>query len=519
MKKINTGFVILLISSFFLVAAQAQVRELRGASQGRGNLTQGGQRDQSLREASIFLKRNGDAEISLLGDEEFTFTARWVSGRTNNYELVLTGGFGNAGASGKGKANIKPNGQIVSLELNGYARRRPFSVTFDGDDLNNNNPQGDPSSEYIGVYRSTERTQNNNQDFNIVRVLRIKDDGTAELVSRFKGGVPVVNRDNLRLHGDLLPEIRDSKTVLHTGTWRRSGRGIEVLLRTVNGSQTVQATFKFELRGNEPDNLQTVTWDRGVYGSSGFQFGRAINEESDPQQEPPVEEQINLSDEGDGSLSIGRDPRRNINRVSVIRSANNNLEISLHQSNGNTIRFGGEVSNIDTRLITVRLTNSGNASASGTITIETQANNRIKRLTGNGRLDSRNFTVEFNGGNAPGYDPDTNDRDRINLSQRGSGLWKREGRSNANIENVEVTSIGNREVEVSLRLSNGQSVVLGGTIESRNAYRLVIRLTNSANANASGTVNVEYGANQSINTLSGDGRLDGNRFSIQFSKR
>ncbi len=518
MKKITTSFVTLLISSFILVTAQAQVRELRGASQGRGTLTQEGQRDQSLREANIFLKQNGDAEIRLLGDEEFTFIGRWVSNRTNNYDLELTGGFGNAGASGKGRANIRPNGQIVSLEFNGYARSRPFSVTFNGDDFNNNNSQSDRSTEYVGVYRSTERTQKFNQDFTMVRVLRIKDDGTAEIASRFKGSNPVVNRDNLRLYGDLLPEIRDRKTVLHTGTWRRSGRAIEVLLRTVNDNETVQATLKFELRGNDRDNLQTVIWDRGVYGSSGFTFTRVTNEDNDPQQEPPVEEQINLSDEGDGSLSIGRDPRRNINRVSVIRSTNGNLEISFNLSNGNPIRFTGEVSNIDTRFITVRLTNSGNANASGTINIETEANNRIKRLTGNGRLDSRNFTVEFNGRNF-GYDPDANDRERLDLSQRGSGLWRREGRANANIENVALTSAANREVEVVLALSNGQQVVLGGRIESRNTNGVVIRLTNSANANASGTINVEYGANQSINTLSGDGRLDGNRFSIQFSRR
>lgn len=202
----------------------------------------------------------------------------------------------------------------------------------------------------------------------------------------------------------------------------------------------------------------------------------------------------------------------------MTRSAYDQIEITLSLLNGTPIRFRGKVLNAEARSITVRLTNSGNANASGELTIETGVNNRIERLSGNGRLDGRNFSVEFNGRNF-GYDPNANDREPINLSQRGSGLWKREGRSNANIETVSVTSTVNREVEIYLRLSNGQRVVLSGRIERRSAYELVIRLTNSANGNASGTINVEYGANQSINTVSGDGRVDGNKFSIQFSKR
>jgi hypothetical protein len=519
MKKITNRLMLLLIVSIFSINTQAQVRELQGSGEGRGVLKFAGQRDRDLTGADIVLKRDGNMEIRLLGDESYTFTGRWSAGRVNTYELDVTGGFGNLGATGKGRVTVRQNGQIVRLEFNGYTRRQTYSVTFDGDQVNNNDSQYDRSGDYIGVYRSVETTQKYNQDFTIVRVLRIKDNGIAEVVSRFKGGEPVVNRENLRIHGELLSQIRSRKTVLHRGTWRKRGRSIEVVLDNLNNNETMQATFQFEFRGGDKENLQTTNWDRTIYGSSAFKFQRVLNEDdNDGQPGSPDNDEINLSNEGEGRLSIGRESDRNINRVSVVRSTYDNVEISLSLSNGNTIKFNGRVSNRDRRAMTVLLTNSGNANASGEITIETGVGRLIERLTGNGRLDGRNFTVDFNGRNF-GYDPNANDRERINLSQRGSGLWKREGRSNANIENATVVSTVNREVEISLRLSNGQRITLNGRLESRNAYELIINLTNSTDGNASGTINVEYGANNSIRSLSGDGRVNGSRFSVQFSRQ
>lgn len=516
MKKITSKLMLLLIVSIVSITTQAQIRELQGTGEGRGVLKYAGQREKNLTEATVFLRRNNDIEIRLFGDESYTFTGRWTAGRANTYEFTVTDGFGTQGASGKGTVNLRQNGQVVRLELTGYTRRQTFSVTFDGDQTNNNDSQYDRSSDYIGVYRSTETTstQRYNQDFTIVRVLRIKDNGIAELVSRFKGNTPVVNRENLRIHGELLSQIRDRKTILHLGTWRKKGRGIEVLLNNLNNNQTSQATFQFELRGGDRDNLQTTNWDRLAYGSNGFKFQRVLNEDDNEGQ--PDSDDIRMSNEGDGRLSIGREPERTITRVSVNRSTYDNVEITLGLSNGSNVRLNGRVTNKDTRTMTVQLTNSGNANASGEITIETGVGKLVERLAGNGRLDGRSFTVDFNGRNF-GYDPDANNREPVNLTQRGSGSWRREGRVSANIENVTVVSTVNKDVEVSLRLSNGQRVTLNGRLESRSASELVIRVNNSNVGSASGTINVDY-TNNSIRTLSGDGRLDNSRFSIQFSR-
>jgi hypothetical protein len=328
------------------------------------------------------------------------------------------------------------------------------------------------------------------------------------------------------LHGDLLPEIRDRKTVLHTGTWRNSGRGIEVLLKTINDNDRVEASWRFEFRVNDRDNLQTITWDKTVYGSGLFKFVRVINEDNDdPYQKPtdnfprPSRDRINLSEDGQGDLSIGRDPRKTINRVTVNAAADNTVEIGLRIAGGSFVRFTGQIVNNDGRVLDVRLTGSGNADASGNLTIEQSNANRITRLYGNGRLDNRNFTVDFNGGNASVSDRDSTDRNDLNLFQNGSGLWTRERWPNASIESVAVVGRVNNDVDVSLRLANGERITFRGKIESRNNYGLVIRLTNSSEATASGTINIEYASNKTINRLYGEGRIDGNKFSINFTQR
>jgi hypothetical protein len=535
MKTVTSSFAVLLLSAIFLLPASAQRRELQGAGQGRGVLKYEGERDANLREANVYFKRNGDLEIRLNGsraNDTYNFTGHWSEGRNNGYEFELTGGFGNAGAYGKGFATIRPNGQINHLEFKGYSKRQAFSVTFDGDGAANNAPidNGSRDSEYVGTYRSSERTQRYNQDFTMIRVLRIKENGTAELVSRYKGSEPVVNRESLTKHGNLLGDIRDRKTVRHIGTWRALARGgIEVTLKTLDPEErndSAPATLRLAFSGNDRDNLQTSVWDRQLYGSTAFQFARVTGEEGEDTYPKPVDndprpsrDRINLSDDGEGSLSIGRTPKRSINRVSVVDSTNNSVEISLNLANGETTRFTGQVVNLDNRLLTVEVRNSGAARASGTLTIERGFSGRIRRLSGNGLLDGRSFIIEFNGGNDRNSGPEVNDREGINIFQNGNGLWTRERFPNLAIESVSVITRSTAEADISLRFSSGQRTVLSGRVDTRNANGLVIKLTKSDNLNASGTINIEYGRNNSIESLNGEGRIDGNRFTIQFAKR
>jgi hypothetical protein len=536
MKKIALSFAVLLLSVTSLLEVSAQRREVQGAGQGRGILKYEGERDASLRDASVFLKRNGELEIRLNGirtGDTYNFTGKWFEGRNNDYEFELTGGFGTSGAYGKGTVSLRPNGQINHLEFKGYSKRQQFSVTFDSDLAGNNNPPSNydsRDSQYVGTYRSSERTQRYNQDFTIIRVLRIKDDGTVELASRFKGGQPVVNRESLTKHGNLLSDIRDRRRVLHTGTWRTTGRGgLEVSLTTLDPedrNDSAPATLRLAFRGTDRDNLQTLIWDKQLYGNTAFQFARITGDDpEDTYQKPvdndprPADDRINLSADGEGSLSIGRSPKRSITRVTVIDSSFNRVEITLNQANGETTRFTGQVINTDNRVLTVQLSNSGAAKASGTLTIERGFGGRIRRLSGNGLLDTRSFTVDFNSSNDRNPGPEREDRDGINISQNGSGLYTRERFPNMAIESVSVITRTTGEADISLRYSSGQRTVFSGRVDTRNASGLVVRLTGSGNFTATGTINIEYGRNNSIESVNGDGRIDGSRFTIQFSKR
>jgi hypothetical protein len=540
MKTIALSFAVLLIL-FIALPAAAQTRELQGASHGRGLLKFEGQGDKNLREASVFLRRGGVLEIRLSGyraNDPYLFTGRWFAGRNGTYEFELTGGFGDAGAHGKGSVTLRPGGQIEHLEFSGYSKRQAFSAYFDYEDANLGLPDEPDirNSGYVGTYRSSERTQSGNREFTIIRVLRLHEDGNAELVSRYKGSEPVVNRETLTRHGNLLTDIRDRRSVMHIGTWRNAPRGgIEVALKALDPqgrNDSAPATLRLEFRGNDHDNLVMTGWDRQLYGNAAFQFARTSGDEGDDTDQRPANEEprtapgsLSLSDQGEGSLSVGRGPKKPIYAVRINSIPNDRVEISLEHENAVFTTFTGRIVNRDRGVFTVRLADKGSMNASGTFTIEAGSGGKIRRLSGNGLLDGKSLTVEFTG--ARGADRDTTaDRDTsasgregINISQTGNGLWTRERFPNLSVESVTVITRSGGDADISLRFSGGQRLVLSGRVETRNANGLVIRLTQSGNLNASGTVNVEYGRNNSIETLSGEGRLDNSRFTVQFSRR
>ena len=104
----------------------------------------------------------------------------------------------------------------------------------------------------------------------------------------------------------------------------------------------------------------------------------------------------------------------------------------------------------------------------------------------------------------------------IRLSQRGRGTFEISGRSPWEIAQVSVTVDDGDQAELAFRLDDNRLIRLSGDVDRRDAYSLTIDIEASGNADASGTVDIEYGANNSINQIFGDGRLDGQPFSISF---
>ena len=135
------------------------------------------------------------------------------------------------------------------------------------------------------------------------------------------------------------------------------------------------------------------------------------------------------------------------------------------------------------------------------------------------------YEVEFIDSGEIGWIPGDNLRvadggsgreESIRLSQRGQGSFQISGRPDWDIALVTVNIDERDRAELAFRLDDNRLIRLSGDLDRRDAYRLTIDIEGSGNANASGTVDIEYGANNSINQIFGDGRLDGQPFSISF---
>src|SRR6185503_18308396 len=111
MKKIAmlTRFLVIALACVSIASAQNVFRELSADNQGRGTISFENQRTEDLSSATLTLRRNGDAEIRLLGRTTWTFTGRWTGGNNNDVDLEITG-FGNAAAEGRGRVTLTRGG-------------------------------------------------------------------------------------------------------------------------------------------------------------------------------------------------------------------------------------------------------------------------------------------------------------------------------------------------------------------------------------------------------------------------
>ncbi|HXG67673.1 MAG TPA: hypothetical protein VNO70_21405 [Blastocatellia bacterium] len=504
----------------YQAGAQAGFQEWEGTTRGSGTLDRERDPDARINSVHLTLRRNGEAEVRAYGDSTAVFTGRWRAVGPLEVALELNGGTGidaGVGSSdfrGRGRVILGRGNAIQSLEIEGSARAQRIHLTFQGPvqpdrpggvfppDNSGGTPPGRVDDRHVGIYRSA--VTDYRDDYMVVRRLRLKEDGTAELVSRIRGREPRITRNDERRHGSLLSRVVSARRITHAGTWRSNRNRIEVQLDRINGDR-VESRLVFEARGDE---LAAVSWDRNLYGDLGFQFMRTRQETDED-----TAADIYLSGNGYGSYEIGRGLRSDINRVSVYSRPNDDVDIILALDRGLTRRFTGRVTENTSRSITIRLTSSGQDNASGTITIEPGPNNTIRRLSGDGLVDRRRFSVNFASERSP-----NGGGERINLYGRGNGRFFREGRRDDNFRSVSVVSKSDGTVDISMELTNGNRLTLTGRLQSYDAQRYIIRLTNAEQADASGTITINYGANNSINTIFGDGRIDGQRFSINFAR-
>lgn len=104
----------------------------------------------------------------------------------------------------------------------------------------------------------------------------------------------------------------------------------------------------------------------------------------------------------------------------------------------------------------------------------------------------------------------------LNLVGEGEGTISIGSRPSQTVTFVTVTSRPNQQVELSLRLADGNLQRWDGQLVSRSAGEAQIRLTSAGGADATGTFTVRYQDNTLI-SLSGSGTLDGQPLSILFT--
>jgi hypothetical protein len=390
--KILKAFLILCAMTA-LAQAQPQFSEWNATAQGRGTIRIQGQRDEALSRASINLRRNGELEIRVFSIVPTTFKGYWFGGRDFEVEIEIEEAFGDTRASGLGTASLRRGGGIESIEINGETRGRKYALYFES----GQSPiPGGNRSEYVGAFRSAAQTGYGREENRLIRVLRINQDGTAQLSSRFRGIEPTTSRDNIRLYGSLLIDIQKKKKIYHSGTWRVNGRRLEVSLNTLDERDRVDCRLVFEFRGVGGERLDTVFWDRNLYGTSGFQFER-IGEDmaDDDDRYPGRDEDITMYQRGTGVFT--QEGRRNqaIVSISVSAGQGGNIDIGVGLLNGYQRVLSGRQERRDAYTLRIRLTNSRDADAEGTIMIDYGARNSINRVYGEGRLDGARFSIQF----------------------------------------------------------------------------------------------------------------------------
>ncbi|HKP87753.1 MAG TPA: hypothetical protein VJZ26_16755, partial [Blastocatellia bacterium] len=335
-----TWLLVIASAGVSIAGAQTLFREFNADSRGRGVIRLDNQRDEDVTNATVTLRRGGDAEVRISGRTSWTFTGRWTGGNGNDVDLDITG-FANSRAEARGRLTLTRGGGFDRLEISGRTRGQNFSVTFDTDRREGGWPgRGDNrSNDFVGTFRTSYSPRPGSPDaFKIVRVLKIREDGSAELISRYQNTPPSLSRSNLSLLGDLLREVEARKRVSHTGSWRAFGRRLEVTLSNLEGRDRTVSRMTFEFRNNDRTELLTTGWNRNDYGTLGFEFKRMDNDEDDdadqgggqgqtpnrlagsystrlqvPDSDGQIERTLQLSANGDARLTTewigGRTPR------------------------------------------------------------------------------------------------------------------------------------------------------------------------------------------------------------------
>lgn len=122
----------------------------------------------------------------------------------------------------------------------------------------------------------------------IVRSLRLESGGRAELTTSCRDDKPVLTRNLVWRHGELMAEMTRYGSIRHLGGWSREGDRLPVdldRLETGSGSVRQNAAFRFRVSGRD---LRVERQDQEWYGTADIGFSRLSGNIDDLIHSPSV---------------------------------------------------------------------------------------------------------------------------------------------------------------------------------------------------------------------------------------
>jgi len=105
----------------------------------------------------------------------------------------------------------------------------------------------------------------------------------------------------------------------------------------------------------------------------------------------------------------------------------------------------------------------------------------------------------------------------MEISATGSGQFSRSGTPTESLSRATIVVTKENYVAMSFRGKDNRLMRFAGQLVRRSANSLTVNFTNYGKAKATGTLNVQYDANNSISSLNGNGTIEGQGFSINFN--
>ncbi|MGK7902260.1 MAG: hypothetical protein AB4352_12770 [Hormoscilla sp.] len=221
----------------------------------------------------------------------------------------------------------------------------------------------------------------------------------------------------------------------------------------------------------------------------------------------------NSSYQGNGQLIWNRtlDPRHDlINEVTLIKGRSPQVTLVLETTNNLEYRIDGSIGLAGNQGFQMDLIQVNDLPAEGVLFVGENGELRAMSPLAAG-FDFQELSVDFQA------KQHSQTEILMDIFATGSGQFSIAGTPTESLSRATVVVTKENYVAMSFRGKDNRLMRFAGQLVRRDANSLTINFTNYGKAKATGTLNVQYGPNNSISALNGNGTIEGQRFSINFN--